>query len=222
MIEIAPSILSADFAALAGQVAQIEQAGARFLHIDVMDGHFVPHITLGPLIVQALRPYTQMIFDVHLMIERPERYIEDFARAGADHITVHWEATRHMHRLMQQIKAAGCTAGIAFNPATPVTGLEFVAEHLDVVLLMTVNPGFGGQTFIEGMLSKITQMSRGLPDWGKPGCLLQVDGGIQVGNIARVVQAGAEILVAGAAVFGQPNPAGAYVALRAAALANRV
>ncbi|MDR3288516.1 MAG: ribulose-phosphate 3-epimerase [Peptococcaceae bacterium] len=210
MIEIAPSILSADFAKLADQIEKVERAGARILHIDVMDGHFVPNITLGPLIVQSLRPHSGLRFDAHLMIENPERYIEDFARAGADHITVHWEATKHIHRLAQQIKAAGCTAGVAFNPTTPLDGLEFVVQELDFVLLMSVNPGFGGQKLIEAVLPKIGDLRRRLDAWGRRDCLIEVDGGIQAGNIAKVVEVGAEILVAGASVFGREDPVQAY------------
>lgn len=216
MIEIAPSILSADFAKLGEQVGIVEEAGARILHIDVMDGHFVPNITLGPGLVKSLRPYSKMRFDVHLMIENPEQYIEEFAKAGADHITIHWEATRHVHRALQQIRAAGCTAGVAYNPATPVESLEYIADELDMVLLMTVNPGFGGQQFIRSVVPKIEHVRKCLNSLGKK-CPIEVDGGIHTGTIVQAVQAGAEILVAGAAVFAQQDPAQAMAALIAAA-----
>ena len=216
MVEIAPSILSADFANLAAQVACVEQAGARILHIDVMDGHFVPNLTLGPLVVKALRPRSRLLFDVHLMIEEPERYVEAFAAAGADYITVHWEAPKHLHRVIQQIKALGRKAGVAFNPATPVAGIEYVLPDLDLILLMTVNPGFGGQKFIPAVLPKLRSLRSQLAEWGvrRP---IEVDGGIDPSTVQDAVKAGAEILVAGAAVFGQADPAVAFRELAAAA-----
>lgn len=206
MVKIAPSILSADFTRLGEQVRAVEEGGAEVLHIDVMDGHFVPNITLGPLIVKSLRPHSQMFFDVHLMIEEPERYIEDFAQAGANHITVHLEATKHIHRVIQLIKGMGVSAGIALNPATPLDGLKYILEDLDMVLLMTVNPGFGGQKFIPAVLPKI-EVLRSHLDKMQSSCKIEVDGGVQSSTISAVVRAGAEILVAGSAVFAQPDPA---------------
>lgn len=206
MVKIAPSILSADFTRLGEQVRAVEEAGAEVLHIDVMDGHFVPNITLGPLIVKSLRPHSQMFFDVHLMIEEPERYIEDFAQAGANHITVHLEATKHIHRVIQLIKGMGVSAGIALNPATPLDGLKYILEDLDMVLLMTVNPGFGGQKFIPAVLPKI-EVLRSHLDKMQSSCKIEIDGGVQSSTISAVVRAGAEILVAGSAVFAQPDPA---------------
>ncbi|WP_407947637.1 ribulose-phosphate 3-epimerase [Paradesulfitobacterium ferrireducens] len=207
---IAPSILSADFARLGEQVRLVEKAGAKILHIDVMDGHFVPNITFGPALLKALRPHSRMRFDVHLMIEEPERYVADFAAAGADHITVHWEASRHAHRLIQQIKGLGVTAGLALNPATPVEMLHDILEDLDMVLLMSVNPGFGGQQFIPGVLRKLEAVRRQLESSKNQACEIEVDGGIHTGTAPSVIQAGAQILVAGAAVFGAPDPARAY------------
>lgn len=216
MIKIAPSILSADFARLGDQVALVEQAGAEVLHIDVMDGHFVPNITIGPLVVKALRPHSKMRFDVHLMIENPERYIDDFAKAGADHITVHLEATPHIHRAIQQIKALGLTAGVSLNPATPLDGIKYILDELDMVLIMSVNPGFGGQKFIPAVLPKIEVLHRYL-DQMQSSCEIEVDGGINLDTASAVVKAGANIIVAGAAVFASPDPAQAVRELREAA-----
>ena len=166
-ITVAPSILSADFARLGEQVKAVEDAGAEILHIDVMDGHFVPNISIGPVVVESLRKVSGLWFDVHLMIENPERYIEVFAEAGANHITVSIEATRHIHRIIQQIKSMGLSAGIALNPATPLEPLTYILQDLDMVLLMTVNPGFGGQKFITGVLPKIVALSEILKEIGK-------------------------------------------------------
>lgn len=212
-IKIAPSILSADFARLWEHVQQVEKAGAEYLHIDVMDGHFVPNITVGPLVVRALRPLSRLCFDVHLMIECPENYVADFAEAGADIITVHAEATRHLHRVVQSIKSTGARAGVALNPATPLEMIECLLEEVDLVLLMTVNPGFGGQDFIPGVLPKIQRLRQMLDER----CLaaeLEVDGGIQKATVAEVVRAGATVLVAGSAVFGVADIAGAVKGLR--------
>lgn len=216
MLKIAPSILSADFAVLGDQVRAVEQAGAEFLHVDVMDGHFVPNLTIGPLVVQALRPLSGMVFDVHLMIENPDRYIGDFIDAGADIITVHAEACSHLHRTLQMIKQAGKQAGLSFNPATPPGGLDYVLPLLDLILVMTVNPGFGGQKFIPQMLPKIRQLSQYIKEH-KPAVWLEVDGGINTETARRVTEAGANVLVAGSAVFGTADPAAAVRAIREAA-----
>ena len=201
MIKIAPSILSADFARLGEQVTEAEAAGADYIHVDVMDGHFVPNITIGPLVVKALRPVTRLPLDVHLMIEEPERYIEQFAKAGADILTVHQEACPHLHRVIGGIKGLGVRAGVSLNPATPLNTLEEILPYVDLVLLMTVNPGFGGQEFIEEMLPKIERMRRMLDEWGLK-CELEVDGGINIETAPKVVAAGANVLVAGEAIFG--------------------
>ncbi len=216
MIKIAPSILSADFAILGDQVRAVEQAGADFLHIDVMDGHFVPNITIGPLVVQALRPVSDLVLDVHLMIENPDRYINDFAGAGADIITVHAEVCSHLYRTLQMIKQAGKKAGLAFNPATHPGGLDYVLPLIDLVLVMTVNPGFGGQSFIPQMLQKIQQISRYLSD-KESEVWLEVDGGVNMETAGAVAKAGASVLVAGSAVFGAADPVVAVRKLREAA-----
>lgn len=201
MKKIAPSILSADFTRLGDEVRAVEAAGADYIHIDVMDGRFVPNITIGPLVVEAVRKVTPLPLDVHLMIVEPERYVEDFARAGADIIVVHAEACNHLHRVVQQIKGLGKRAGVSLNPATPLHVLDYVLEELDLVLLMTVNPGFGGQSFIEACIPKIQQL-RGMLD--RRGCEaeLEIDGGVKPANVARIAHAGADVLVAGSAVFG--------------------
>lgn len=215
-IKIAPSILSADFAKLGEQVKMVEDAGAELLHIDVMDGHFVPNITIGPLVVQSLRKHSKLEFDVHLMIDNPEKYIEDFARAGADIITVHVESTRHIHRLVQQIKACGIKAAVALNPGTPLETLPYILTELDMILLMTVNPGFGGQKFIEIVVPKIAALSALLRKIN-PNCAIQVDGGINPDTAQLVSRAGAQILVAGAAIFGADDPRAAIQTIRKAA-----
>ena len=199
-IKIAPSILSADFSRLGEQVAEAEAAGADAIHIDIMDGAFVPNITMGPMIVQAIRPWTTLPFDLHLMIANPERYIADFASAGADTITVHAESCVHLHSVIQQIRAAGKRPSVAISPATPISALEEVITDLDQALVMTVNPGFGGQAFIEAMLSKISRM-RALIDELGLSVDLQVDGGISATTAAAVARAGANVLVAGSAVY---------------------
>lgn len=216
MIQIAPSILSADFSRLGEQVRLVEDAGAEVLHIDVMDGHFVPNLTYGAVVVQSLRAHSSMRFDVHLMVEKPELYIADFAKAGADHITFHIEATCHVHRVVQLIKEHGMTAGIALNPATPLDGIKYILPDLDMVLLMTVNPGFGGQKFIASVIPKIQVLSRHIQQT-QSACLVEVDGGINLDTAAVAVKAGAHILVAGAAIFAQPDPQQAVEKLRQAA-----
>ncbi|HZK55396.1 MAG TPA: ribulose-phosphate 3-epimerase [Desulfosporosinus sp.] len=216
MIQLAPSILSADFSRLGEQVRLVEDAGAEVLHIDVMDGHFVPNLSYGAVVVQSLRPHSSMRFDVHLMVEKPELYIADFAKAGADHITFHIEATCHVHRVVQLIKEHGMTAGIALNPATPLDGIKYILSDLDMVLLMTVNPGFGGQKFIASVIPKIQVLSRHIQQTHSA-CLIEVDGGINLDTAAVAVKAGAHILVAGAAIFAQPDPQQAVEKLRQAA-----
>jgi ribulose-phosphate 3-epimerase len=204
MKKIAPSILSADFARLGEEIAAIEAAGADYVHIDVMDGHFVPNITIGPLIVEAARRVTTLPLDVHLMIANPDLYIPSFAKAGADIIVVHAEATHHLHRTVQLIKSLGKRAGVSLNPATPLNVLDYVLEDLDLVLLMTVNPGFGGQSFIEACIPKIQAM-RGIMDRRGVEAELEVDGGVKTDNIAHISHAGADVFVAGSAVFGSPD-----------------
>jgi len=199
-VKLAPSILSADFARLGAQVQEAEAAGADLIHIDVMDGQFVPNITVGPLVVEAVRRSTCLPLDVHLMIERPQDFVGAFAEAGADLITVHAEAAQHLHRLVESIHQRGKKAGVAINPATPVCALEEIAPFADLILVMTVNPGFGGQAFIETMLDKIARV-RALTDRCRPECDIEVDGGINPETVRRVVRAGANVLVAGAAIF---------------------
>ena len=203
-IKIAPSVLSADFARLGEQVLEAVEGGADFIHLDVMDGHFVPNLTFGPPIIQALRTQTDAAFDVHMMVENPERYIPSLAEARADLITVHVEAVRHIHRVVHQIKDAGILAGVALNPATPVSAVEEILPDLDLVLVMSVNPGFGGQSFIESSVEKIGHVRR-LLDERNSTAALQVDGGIGPDTAERVVRAGARVLVAGSAVFGSPH-----------------
>ncbi len=200
--KLAPSILSADFARLGEQIQEAESAGADYIHVDVMDGHFVPNITIGPLVVSAIRPTTRLPLDVHLMIESPEKYVGEFANVGADIITVHQETCPHLHRIVQQIKGFNKKAGVAVNPATPISTLEEILPYIDLVLIMTVNPGFGGQSFIETMPRKIAAM-RQMIDAHKLNVELEVDGGINLDTTARAVQAGANVLVAGSAIFNK-------------------
>ena len=203
-IRVAPSVLSADFARLGDQVMKAVEGGADSIHLDVMDGHFVPNLTFGPPIIQAIRTQTDAAFDVHMMVENPERYIPALVEAKADVITVHVEAVRHLHRVVHQIKDAGILAGVALNPATPVSAVEEILPDLDLVLVMSVNPGFGGQSFIESSVEKIEQVRRSLDERGSAAAL-QVDGGIGPDSAERVVRAGARMLVAGSAVFGSPH-----------------
>jgi ribulose-phosphate 3-epimerase len=215
-VQIAASILSADFAALGAAVAAAERGGADLIHVDIMDGHFVPNLTMGPPVVASLRKVTRVPLDVHLMIEEPDHYLEAFVRAGAAMISVHVEVLPHLHRTIQRIRELGARAGVAINPATPVGALEEIAGDLDHVLVMSVNPGFGGQTFIPRTESKIRAV-RALLDGRGSRAPIEVDGGIDAANAARVVAAGAAILVAGNAIFGSPDPERATRELRAAA-----
>jgi ribulose-phosphate 3-epimerase len=215
-VAIAPSILSADFTRLGEQIALVENAGADIIHVDVMDGHFVPNLTLGPFIVEGVRKATQLPIDTHLMIEKPDQYIEAFAHAGATMISVHPEATYHLHRTLHLIRQAGCQPGVVLNPATPLALVEEILADVDYVLVMSVNPGFGGQKFIPAALDKVRRLRALLLERGL-GVRIEIDGGVSHRNAAAVVAAGAEILVAGSAVFGQADPAAALRELRAAA-----
>jgi ribulose-phosphate 3-epimerase len=216
MKKIAPSILSADFCRLGEEIRTVEAAGADYIHIDVMDGHFVPNITIGPFVVEAVRKITSLPLDVHLMIENPDRFIPDFAAAGADIIVVHAEASTHLHRSIQLIKSLGKRAGVSLNPATPLNLLEYVLADLDLVVLMTVNPGFGGQSFIEECIPKIKSLRAMLDKRGLE-AELEIDGGVKVDNIARISHAGADVFVAGSAVFGSGDYAATIKALKAQA-----
>jgi ribulose-phosphate 3-epimerase len=212
---IAPSILAADFARLADEVAAVERAGADFLHIDVMDGHFVPNLTIGPPIVAALRKVTKLPLDVHLMITNADAFIADFAEAGADYLTVHVEACPHLHRTVQSIKERGVKAGVTLNPATSLHTIEEILPEVDMVLIMSVNPGFGGQKFITSSLPKISS-ARVMIDRAASHALLEVDGGMKIDNVAQVLAAGADVLVAGSAIFSSQNYAETIAAMRAA------
>ncbi len=206
-IKIAPSILSADFARLEEDVKKVEAGGADLLHVDVMDGHFVPNITIGPLIVQALRPRTRLPLDVHLMIENPERYIDACAEAGADYLTVQVEACVHLHGVLQAIKTTGMKAGVALNPHSPLSTIEEVLADLDLILIMSVNPGCGGQKFIPESLDKLRRTQKLLLHRGFTDIEVEVDGGVKLENAKEIVEAGAEILVSGSGIFGTPDPA---------------
>jgi ribulose-phosphate 3-epimerase len=213
MAHIAPSILSADFTCLGKELSAVEKAGADWIHIDVMDGRFVPNITYGPIIVQACKRATSLPLDVHLMIEKPEAIIPDFAKAGADYISVHAETCPHLHRTLQQIRELGVKPGVALNPATPLSAIEYIADQLDFVLIMSVNPGFGGQKFIESSIEKIKALSHLLAQ-KNPFAIIQVDGGINADTIAAVARAGASCFVAGSAIFNTPDYNDTIAALR--------
>jgi len=215
-IKVAPSILSADFSRLGEEIRAVESAGADIIHIDVMDGHFVPNITIGPLIVEAARRVTKLPLDVHLMITNPELYIADFAKAGADYIAVHAETAYHLHRLVQSIKEhKGVKAAVALNPATPLEALEYILPDLDMVVIMSVNPGFGGQAFIPSALEKIKRLRKRIDDLGLK-IEIEVDGGVKPENAAQIAAAGADIFVAGSAVFGKKDYAAAIKGIRGA------
>jgi len=216
-VKIAPSILSADFAALGDAVARVERGGADLIHVDVMDGHFVPNITIGPPVVKSLKRVAQRPLDVHLMISEPDRYIEAFAAAGASMMSVHVEVLPHLHRTVHAIKALGVKAGVVLNPSTPVGALEEIAGDVDFVLVMSVNPGFGGQTFIARSESKVAAVRALLDRSGNTGALIEIDGGIDATTAPLVVRAGARILVAGNAIFGTPDPERATRELKALA-----
>ena len=217
-ILLAPSILSADFAKLGEAVAAAERGGADLIHVDVMDGHFVPNITIGPPVVKSLKRVAKVPLDVHLMITDPDKYIGAFAEAGAAMISVHVEVLPHLHRTIQAIKALGCKAGVVLNPSTPVIAISEVAADVDFVLVMSVNPGFGGQTFIPRSESKVAEVRALLDSVGNAG-LIEVDGGVDLGTVGRVVKAGARMLVAGNAIFGSSDPESATRELKAAAMA---
>jgi ribulose-phosphate 3-epimerase len=217
-VRIAPSILSADFARLADEVARLEAGGADFLHIDVMDGHFVPNLTVGPPIVEALRKVTKLTLDVHLMITNADAFIPEFLEAGADYLTVHVEACPHLHRTVQSIKERGAKAGVTLNPATSLATVEEILPDADLLLVMSVNPGFGGQHFIPGVLDKIARARR-LIEATRSSALLEVDGGVKVDNAGAIIGAGADVLVAGSAIFSSPDYGATILAMRNAGLA---
>jgi ribulose-phosphate 3-epimerase len=212
-IKVAPSILSADFSRLGDEIRSVEAAGADIIHVDVMDGHFVPNITIGPLIVEAARRSTKLPLDVHLMITNPELYIADFAKAGADYLAVHVETAFHLHRLVQSIKEHNVKAAVSLNPATPLSALDHILPDLDMVVIMSVNPGFGGQSFIPSAMEKIRQLRKRIDEAGLS-IEIEVDGGVKPSNAAEIAAAGADILVAGSAVFGAKDYAAAIRGIR--------
>lgn len=213
MIKIAPSILAADFSRLGAEIEKVEKAGADMIHIDVMDGHFVPNITIGPPVVKSLRKTTKLPFDVHLMIENADSYIDDFITAGADIISVHIEKNAHLHRTLQHIKQKGARASIVLNPGTPLSTLEWLLGDVDMVLLMTVNPGFGGQSYIDGMTEKVRCLRKMAVDRGMK-LDIEVDGGIDLNNIRKVTEAGANVIVAGSTVYNAPDTVEVIKSLR--------
>ncbi|QUG41045.1 ribulose-phosphate 3-epimerase [Psychrobacillus sp. INOP01] len=217
MVKIAPSILAANFSKLGEEVLEVEKAGAELIHIDVMDGHFVPNITMGPIVVEALRPLTKLPLDVHLMIENADQYIESFAKAGADYITVHVEACPHLHRTIQLIRSFGVKPGVVLNPHTPIETIQHVLEDIDMVLFMTVNPGFGGQKFIHSVVPKVKQLSDIIKERNLS-IEIEIDGGINEETIKPCVEAGATILVAGSAIYNAPDKAKALQAIKEAGL----
>src|SRR5690606_4028115 len=217
-VRIAPSLLSADFARLGEEVVNVIDAGADWIHLDVMDNHYVPNLTVGPLVCQALRPHTNAPIDVHLMVEPVDALIPQFAKAGANIITFHPEASRHVDRTLALIRDHGCKAGLVFNPATPLSWMDYVMDKLDVVLLMSVNPGYGGQSFIPATLHKLREARRRIDHWvaqGGQAIALEIDGGVNVDNIATIAAAGADTFVAGSAIFGQPDYRAVISAMRA-------
>ncbi|MBT2570232.1 ribulose-phosphate 3-epimerase [Planococcus sp. ISL-110] len=215
MIKIAPSILAADFAKLGEEVLEVEKAGADWIHVDVMDGHFVPNISFGPIVLNAIRPLTKLPMDVHLMIENPDQYIEEFAKAGADFITVHVEACPHLHRTIQLIRSLGVKPGVVLNPHTPLETIQHVLEDIDLVLFMTVNPGFGGQKFIRSVVPKVKQLSDIIKEKGLS-IEIEIDGGINEETIVACAEAGATVFVAGSAIYSKKDRAQALQAIRKA------
>ncbi|MDO5717928.1 MAG: ribulose-phosphate 3-epimerase [Tissierellia bacterium] len=201
MLELSPSLLSANFANLEADIKKLEEGGINYLHLDVMDGNYVPNISFGPVVIKSIRPMTDMIFDIHLMIEKPERYIEEFVNAGADILTFHYEASTHVHRTLQNIKSYGIKAGVSLNPATPLDTLEYIINDLDLVLIMSVNPGFGGQSYIEAMSRKIKSLKE-MRQKHNADFIISVDGGIKTGNVRNVINMGAELIISGSDVFG--------------------
>ncbi|MBB5323720.1 ribulose-phosphate 3-epimerase [Anoxybacillus tepidamans] len=213
MVKVAPSILSANFAKLGEEIRDVEQGGADYIHIDVMDGHFVPNMTIGPLVIEAIRPITKLPLDVHLMIEHPDHYISAFAKAGADYLSVHVEACPHLHRTVHFIKECGVKAGVVLNPHTPISMIEHIIDDVDLVLLMTVNPGFGGQKFIHSVLPKIQRVAQ-LAKERNLSIEIEVDGGVNAETARLCIEAGANVLVAGSAIYGEIDRAAAIRAIR--------